>query len=162
MTECVLASGDIAVATLRKPAALASLSSQYGPERLLALAVDVTSRADIMAAFRAAQETFGRLDVVVSNAGVSVLGEVEGTPDDVSRSVFETNFWGAANVNREAVRFFREENPKGAGGRLLVVSSTSGLKPYSGAGYYSAGKSGESHAQWKWMCVLTTPQLWSP
>ena len=142
MTECVLASGDVAVATLRKPAALASLSSQYGPDRLLTLAVDVTSRADITAAFRAVQETFGRLDVVVSNAGVSVLGEVEGTLDEVARSMFEVNFWGAAHVLQEAVRFMREVNPPGVGGRVVQITSGTGFVGWPACGFYSASKHG--------------------
>ena len=92
MTRRVLANGDIAVATLRKSAALASLAAQYGPDRLLVLPVDVTVPADIVAAFKAAADAFGRIDVVVSNAGVSVLSEIEGTPDEAARAVFEVNF----------------------------------------------------------------------
>lgn len=109
---------------------------------MLVLTLDVTSAPDISVAFQEAKAAFGRVDVVFNNAAVAVFGEVEGTPDDVARRVFEVNFWGGANVAREAVRFFREENPAGVGGRLLSVSSYVGLVPFGGCGYYSAAKAG--------------------
>ena len=91
---------------------------------------------------RAAKEAFGRVDVVLNNAGVSLGAEIEGTPEELARKMFETNFWGAANVSREAVRFFRDENPKGEGGRLLTIGSYAGMAPFGGLGYYSATKAG--------------------
>ena len=144
MAELALAKGDKVVATLRKPQDLADLTAKYAASQLAVVKLDVTQPKEIIAAFAHAKEAFGRVDVVFNNAGFAVLGEVEGTPDDVARSVFETNFWGAVNVSREAVRFFREENPKGAGGRLLVVSSFTGIKPFTCSAYYSASKAGES------------------
>ncbi len=90
----VLSKGDIAVATLRKPEVLADLQAQYPADRLLVLKVDVSVHSDIIAAFEKTREVFGRLDVVVSNAGYALLGEVESTPDDVARALFEVNFWG--------------------------------------------------------------------
>lgn len=143
LTELALSNGDNVVATLRNPTTLSALSSTYPASRLLVHKLDVTAPADIPAAFAAAHAQFGRVDVVFNNAGYGLLAEVEGTPDDVARGVFETNFWGAANVSREAVRVFREVNPKGVGGRLLTVSSFVGLKPLPCAGYYSAAKFGE-------------------
>ena len=67
-------------------------------------------------------------------------------PDADARAIFETNFWGAAWVSREAVRFFREVNPAGAGGRLLQFSSVCGFQGMPGTAYYSATKFGESRA----------------
>ena len=142
-TECVLANGDIAVATLRTPAALADLSAMYGPNRLLVLPLDVTVRADIVRAFERAHEAFGRVDVVVSNAGVSVLAEVEGTADEAARAMFEVNFWGAAHVLCEAVRFMREANPPGAGGRIIQITSGTGFIGWPSCGFYSASKHGQ-------------------
>ena len=79
-----------------------------------------------------------------NNAGYSVAAVVEATPEDIARALFETNFWGSSRVSREAVRFFRDENPKGAGGRLIVNSSVVGLNAFQGVGYYSATKYGMS------------------
>ena len=142
MTRCVLASGDIVVATLSKPSTLASLASQYGPNRLVTVAVDVTVQSDIAGAFTTAAEQFGRVDVVVSNAGVSVLGEVEGTPDDPARSMFEVNFWGAAHISQEAVRFFRDENVP-CGGHLVQNSAGTGMIGFPILSFYAAAKHGE-------------------
>lgn len=138
MTQLVLARGDIAVATLRKPSALAHLSSQYPSSRLLVLPVDVTKASDIAAAFAKAKEVFGRVDVVFNNAGYVLINEVEFTEEKDAREIFDVNFFGAANVSREAVRFFRTENPKGAGGHLFQVTSVVGLEGEPAIPYYSA------------------------
>lgn len=141
ITELALQSGDIAIATLRSPAALADLASQYGPDKLLILRLDVSKPDEIREAFAKAKEAFGRIDVVFNNAGSGLMSEVEGTPDDVARAMFEVNFWGAANVSQEAVRFFREINVP-AGGRLLQVSSSGGVQGLPAIGYYCASKFG--------------------
>ncbi|KAF8555531.1 NAD(P)-binding protein [Imleria badia] len=138
ITEYALQNGDKVVATLRKPEVLSELAVKY-PDRLLVLRLDVTKPAEVTAAFAASRERFGRIDVVVNNAGFCVLAEVEGTTDDSARSVFEANFWGASYVSREAVRLFREDN-KPMGGRLLQISSTAGILSSAGIGYYSASK----------------------
>ncbi|EED79409.1 predicted protein [Postia placenta Mad-698-R] len=139
VAEHVLRKGDIAVATLRTPSALADLAARYPPSRLLVLPLDVTDAAQIQAAFARALEAFGRIDVVWNNAGYTMLGETEGTPDEVARKMFEVNFWGAANVSREAVRVFRDVNSP-RGGRLLQNSSVAGLQGYLLIAYYSATK----------------------
>lgn len=143
MTRTILQSGDIAVATLRKPEVLHDLTKQYPSSQLLVLLLDVQDREQIAAAFARVRATFGRLDIVFNNAGYGVLAEVEGTPEASARAMFETNFWGATNVSREAIRFFRDENGKGVGGKLIVNSSISGMYGFPSAGYYSASKAGE-------------------
>lgn len=76
-----------------------------------------------------------------NNAGYAVFGEIESTPDNVARSLIEANFWGAANISREAVKFFREANEP-SGGRLLQMSSVNGISVYPLLGFYNAAKSG--------------------
>ena len=125
------------MATLRKPSVLTDLSAKYPASQLLVIKLDVTSPADIKAAFAKAIETFGRVDVVYNNAGYGSLGEIEGTPDNVARGVFEVNFWGSTNVALEAIRVFRDVN-KPSGGRLLQASSMVGASGMPGIGYYSA------------------------
>ena len=144
LTELVLAKGDIAVATLRNPAVLDDLKAQYPPDKLLVLRLDVTIPQEISDAFAKAGEIFGRIDIVFNNAGYGVLAEVEATPEDAARAMFDVNFWGLSNVSREAVRFFRSANPAGAGGRLFNVSSIAAFKPGPTIAYYSASKAGES------------------
>ncbi|OBZ73024.1 hypothetical protein A0H81_07099 [Grifola frondosa] len=140
MTRLVLERGDIAVATLRKPEVLSDLVAQYPKDKLLVLKVDVSKHGDIINAFAKTREVFGRLDVVFNNAGYAVMGEVEGTPDDVARAMFEVNFWGAAHVSQEAVKFFREVNKPGVGGRLIQISSGTGVTGWPSTGFYSATK----------------------
>ncbi len=143
IVERVLENGGIAVATLRKPEVLDDLKVKYPPTQLLVLKLDVTKTEDVTNAFSRAKESFGRIDVVYNNAGYGILAEFEGTPEDVARDLFEVNFWGALKIAREAIKFFREINKAGVGGRLLNLSSTVGLNPVPGLGYYTASKFGE-------------------
>ncbi|RDX48769.1 NAD-P-binding protein [Lentinus brumalis] len=140
LAELVLQKGEKVVATARRPSVLDALVSQYPVDRLLVLKVDVNIKQEILDAFAATKDKFGRLDVVANNAAYNVLGELESVPEEVGRALFETNFWGAVTVSREAVRFFRELNPPGVGGRLLQISSISGLVGGAGLAYYSASK----------------------
>lgn len=144
--EAALRSGDSVVATLRKPSVLASLQVEYPPERLLVLPLDVSSASQISDAFKRAAETFGRIDVVVNNAGYYFISDAEGVPEDQARKMFDTVFWGAANVTREAIRVFRDVNGKeeksgrGIGGRLLQMSSRTAVSPQAGSIHYAAAK----------------------
>ena len=104
--------------------------------------MDVSKPQEVVDAFAAAKEKFGRIDVVANNAAYGTLGEVEATTDADARRLFETNFWGAVNVSREAVKFFREVNPVGVGGRLLQVSSVAGLQGLAAMAFYAASKFG--------------------
>ncbi len=143
MVEYVLRKGDIAVATLRKPEVLTDLKTKYPSTHLLVLRLDVTIPQEITDAFEKTREVFGRIDVVFNNAGYPLIGEVEGTPEDAARSLFEVTFWGADRVGREAIKLFREINKPGMGGRLLNVTSSIGFNAGPGLGYYSASKYGE-------------------
>ncbi|KAH7920261.1 NAD(P)-binding protein [Leucogyrophana mollusca] len=138
MAELVLARGDIAVATARIVESLSSLASS-ACAALLVLQLDVTKQDQVASAFAHAKQAFGRIDFVYNNAGQSIIGEVECVPDRVARDLFEVNFWGAVNVSKEAVRFFREENPR-RGGTLLQVSSQSGMEGSACEAHYSASK----------------------
>jgi NAD(P)-dependent dehydrogenase (short-subunit alcohol dehydrogenase family) len=138
MTEHTLSQGDIVVATLRKPQVLSDLAARYPADKLLVLKVDVTKQEDIDEAFARTRSAFGRLDVVFNNAGYGLVTEIEGMPADKARELFETNFWGATNVSRAAVKFFREVNEPGKGGILLQVSSSAGFHVLPGFSYYAA------------------------
>ncbi|GBE85121.1 hypothetical protein BKA93DRAFT_434937 [Sparassis latifolia] len=139
VTEYVLKSGDIAVATLRNPSALSSLSAVYPASKLLVVQLDVSNTPAIAVAFAKAIEAFGRVDVLFNNAGYGVLSEAEGAPEEVARALFDVNFWGAANVSREAVRIFREVNSP-PGGRILQNGATSVFKGIPVLSYYVATK----------------------
>ena len=142
MTEWALKQGDIVVASARKPESLNDLKTSYAADQLLTIRLDVDKATEIKQAFVQAKNAFGRVDVVFNNAGWSVVGEIEAVPEDEARKLFDTNFWGASNVSREAVRFFREEN-RPSGGFLIVTSSVVGVQATAGGGYYSASKHGK-------------------
>ncbi|RDX48781.1 NAD-P-binding protein [Lentinus brumalis] len=140
LTELVLEKGERVVATARTPSALDDLAKVYPPTRLLLLRLDVTQPEQIVEAFARAKAAFGRIDVVVNNAGWGDLGEIEAMDEERGRGLLETNFWGALHVSKEAIRFFRDENGPGVGGRLLQMSSYLGLAGFPAAGYYVASK----------------------
>ncbi|KAH9938700.1 uncharacterized protein B0H18DRAFT_968391 [Fomitopsis serialis] len=166
MTEIALKNGDSAIATLRKPEVLADLVSQHSADNLLVLKLDVTHPQQIKDAFSEAIKKFGRVDIVFNNAGYSMVGEIEGAPEDAARAVFDVNLWGAVNVSKEAVRIFRDVN-KPAGGTLLQISSIAGIEAYPAVGYYSASKyalegistalAAELDPEWNIKVVLVEP-----
>ena len=142
MAELLLSKGDIVVATARKPEVLNDLKAKYPPSQLLTLKLDVDSTQEIKDAFTQAKAAFGRIDVVFNNAGYIVAGEAEAIPDEPARDMFEVDFWGAAHVSQEAVRFFRDEN-KPQGGRLIQNSAAVGLAVSQGLAFYGAAKHGQ-------------------
>ncbi|KAJ3781976.1 hypothetical protein GGU10DRAFT_276505, partial [Lentinula aff. detonsa] len=139
LTDLLLANGERVVATCRNPAAHDDLSARY-TNQLLAYKLDVTKEDEIKAAFSAGVETFGRIDVVVNNAGIGLFGELEAVPEEDARYIMELQYWGPIHVMKEAARIFREINPQGAGGRLFNVSTVGGYRANPTLGYYSASK----------------------
>jgi NAD(P)-dependent dehydrogenase (short-subunit alcohol dehydrogenase family) len=139
-TEAALAQGDIVIATLRKPEALASLVERYPASQLHVIKVDTTQRADVEAVFAYAKTNLGRVDVVFNNAGAAFGSEFETAPEAESRGLFDVNFWGAVYVTQEAIKFFREVNAPGTGGFLLQCSSIVGIISPPGASIYNATK----------------------
>ena len=113
--------GDRVVATARHPQQLGGLAAAY-PGRLLALPLDVTDPAAAIAAVRAAVAGFGRVDVVVSNAGYADLVTVEDATLENFRTQIETNLFGVVNVTKAALPILREQG----GGHIITVSSAGG------------------------------------
>jgi NAD(P)-dependent dehydrogenase (short-subunit alcohol dehydrogenase family) len=130
-----LDNGYNVVATARNAAKLASLVEQ-APDRVLARTLDVDRPRDAEAAIAAAVERFGRIDVVINNAGYGVLGAVEETPDNELRALMETNFFGAVAVIRAALPALRAQGS----GAIVNISSLGGQLSYPGFGAYSASK----------------------
>ena len=121
LASAALAAGDQVVATARNPALVTDLVKQY-PDRAIAVAMDVTDQVAVSSAFESALERFGRLDVVVNNAGYANVAPVETGPEDDFRQQFDTNFWGVYNVSRAAVPVLR----KLGGGTVIQFSSIGG------------------------------------
>ncbi|MFJ2828301.1 SDR family oxidoreductase [Streptomyces sp. NPDC087263] len=127
--------GDSVAATARDLSTLDDLGATYG-ERLLPLQLDVTDRDAGFAAVRQAHERFGRLDVVVNNAGYGHFGLVEELTEAEARAQLETNLFGALWVTQAALPFLREQGS----GHILQVSSIGGISAFPLVGIYHASK----------------------
>ncbi|MBQ0854818.1 SDR family oxidoreductase [Streptomyces sp. NPDC057621] len=127
--------GDSVAATARDLSKLDDLVATYG-ERFLPLQLDVTDREADFAAVRQAHERFGRLDVVVNNAGYGHFGMVEEISESEARAQLETNLFGALWVTQAALPFLREQGS----GHILQVSSIGGISAFPLVGIYHASK----------------------
>ena len=136
MTPEILAKGDIAVATARKPETLSF--SNTSPKNYLPLKLDVTSNADIDAAFKKAVSTFGRIDVVVNNAGYGLTGPFEEVTEQQARTQMDVNFFGLIQVTRKAMDVMRTQKP--SGGVIQQVTSIGGQRGVPLFSIYCASK----------------------
>ena len=127
--------GDSVAATARDTATLDDLAAKYG-DALLPLRLDVTDRDAAFAAVEKAHERFGRLDVVVNNAGYGHFGMVEELSEADVRNQLETNLFGALWVTQAALPFLREQGS----GHILQVSSIGGISAFPMVGAYHASK----------------------
>ncbi|WP_064741916.1 SDR family NAD(P)-dependent oxidoreductase [Hamadaea tsunoensis] len=134
-TEAALARGDRVAATTRNPQRLTDLVSAYA-DAILPLALDVNDEDAVAAGVRGAHEHFGRLDVIVNNAGYGLFGAVEELPDELLRRQLETNLLGPLRVVRAALPYLREQG----GGRILQISSVGGVTAMPLGGGYNASK----------------------
>jgi NAD(P)-dependent dehydrogenase (short-subunit alcohol dehydrogenase family) len=123
------------VVTARNPADVEDLAAG-NPERALVLALDVTKPAQIAASVEAVEAKFGRIDVLVNNAGVGYFGAVEESDDTEVRRMFEINFWGLANMTRAVLPGMRARRA----GHIVNISSMGGVRGAPAVGYYNATK----------------------
>jgi NAD(P)-dependent dehydrogenase (short-subunit alcohol dehydrogenase family) len=133
-----LQAGDSVAATARTPEQVSDLTDRFG-ERVLPLALDVTDPAAALKALQQTEDTFGRIDVVVNNAGYANIAPVEVASDEDFRRQFETNFWGVYNISKAALPFLRKQG----GGIVIQFSSVGGrVGGTPGLGSYQAAKFG--------------------
>lgn len=127
--------GDRVVATARSTAALDDLVVAHG-DAVLPMALDVTDRAAVERAVARAAEHFGRLDIVVNNAGYGLFGMIEEVTEQQARAQMETNVFGALWVTRAALPHLRAAGS----GHIIQVSSIGGITAFPGLGLYHASK----------------------
>jgi NAD(P)-dependent dehydrogenase (short-subunit alcohol dehydrogenase family) len=137
LAEAVLATGDQLAATARDPRTLADLMA-VGGDRVIALPLDVADQAAAKRAVSATLDRFGRLDIVVNNAGYGNVAPIEDTSLDDFRAQIETNLFGTIIVTKAAIPVFREQR----GGHFFQVSSIGGRAGATGRAPYSAAKFG--------------------
>src|ERR1700727_1162326 len=136
LVRAALDAGDLVVATARRPEQLADFAERYG-DRVLPLALDVTDAGAVQAAVDAGIKRFGRLDVVVNNAGYANVAPIETGDEDDFRAQFETNFWGVYHVSKAVIPQLRAQG----GGTVVQFSSIGGRVGGSpGIASYQAAK----------------------
>lgn len=133
--EAALERGDVVVATGRSVEPFQPLVAKHG-EAILPLLLDVTDRDAVFKAIDAAVARFGRLDVVVSNAGYALFGTIEESSESQARAQVETNLLGTLWVIQAALPRLRAQG----GGHILVTSSVAGVITFPTAGVYNATK----------------------
>ena len=135
LAQEVLQRGGRAIATARDPSSLAALAAA-GSERLLALALDVTQPRQIDRAVVSGAAHFGRIDVLVNNAGYGFLSGLEEGTDEEARAQFDVNFFGTVSMTRAVLPLMRRERS----GHIVNFSSSAGVFGVAGSAYYCATK----------------------
>ena len=135
LAEQLLRRGDKVVATARKPEQIADFVVNH-PETALVLALDVTDQASIDAAVASAINTFGRIDVLVNNAGYGLTGAIEEASEAEFMPVMDTNIFGLLRVTRAVLPQLRRQRS----GHIINLSSIGGLIGTPGLGYYNLSK----------------------
>jgi NAD(P)-dependent dehydrogenase (short-subunit alcohol dehydrogenase family) len=133
--QSALAAGDRVGATARDTSSLEDLVAEHG-DAVLPIELDVTDRGAVFAAVRNVHEHFGRLDVVVNNAGYGVSGAIEELSEEQARRQLEVNLFGALWVTQAALPILREQRS----GWIVQVSSIGGLAAFPLTGIYHASK----------------------
>lgn len=133
--EAFLKRGDKVVATVRDLSSLDGLVKEYG-NAILALQLDVNDRAADFAAIKQAKDHFGRIDVLINNAGFGLFGAVEETTEKQAREQMETNFFGLLWLSQAVLPVMREQGS----GHIIQLSSVLGLVTLPVLGLYNASK----------------------
>ncbi|WP_201797002.1 SDR family NAD(P)-dependent oxidoreductase [Vibrio sp. vnigr-6D03] len=132
--KAALERGDNVIATARNINDLIDLKSQF--DNILVVRVDVTNRAEVKSAIEKGISHFGKIDIVINNAGYGLFCPIETATEQDSKSIFDTNFFGSLNVIQEVLPHLREQKS----GHIVQISSIAGLLALPGMGLYNATK----------------------
>ncbi|MBV4303419.1 SDR family NAD(P)-dependent oxidoreductase, partial [Alistipes onderdonkii] len=135
LAEAVMQSGGWVIGTFRQAEQVEAFNQTYAGQGF-ACQLDVTDSGQITAMARTVTERFGRVDVLVNNAGYGFAGSIEEASLAEIREVFEANFFGAIAVTQAFLPLFRRQQS----GHIVQISSHSGFKGFAGFGVYGASK----------------------
>jgi NAD(P)-dependent dehydrogenase (short-subunit alcohol dehydrogenase family) len=135
LTEVIMAKGDFLIGSFRNPAQTNEFNSLHG-NKAFAVTMDIAQPAQVQAAVDTILQKFGKMDVLVNNAGYGFAGAVEETVDAEVRSVFNTNFFGTLQLTQALLPTFRKQGS----GHIIQKSSHGGFKAFAGFGIYNASK----------------------
>ncbi len=136
LVKALLERGERVIATARNPKSLDGLGGQQHQDDLLKLQLDVTTQVDIDAVVQASEARFGRIDVLVNNAGYGYLAAIEEGEDEAVRAMFETNLFGLVAMTKAVLPGMRKQKS----GHIVNISSIGGLVSFGATGYYHATK----------------------
>jgi NAD(P)-dependent dehydrogenase (short-subunit alcohol dehydrogenase family) len=131
----VLAQGYSATIAARNTYDIADIVTSYD-ETALAVKLDVTKPEQIEDAVKKTIEKFGRIDVLVNNAGIGYFGAIEESEEAAVRNMFEINFWGLAKMTQEVLPIMRKQKS----GHIINIASIGGLVGFPAVGFYNATK----------------------
>ncbi len=131
----VLQNGDKVAVTARNPADVKDIVANGG-ENAIALKLDVTKPEEIEAAVQKTIAAFGRIDVLVNNAGIGYFGAIEESEDAAVRKMFEINVFGLAKMTQAVLPFMRKQRA----GHIVNIASIGGLRSFPAVGFYNATK----------------------
>ena len=135
LAKQVLSLGYNVAVAARNPDDIKNIVADY-PETALAVKLDVTVEAEIVAAVNSTIQKFGQLDVLVNNAGIGYFGAVEESEEEEVRRMFEINFFGLAKMIQNVLPFMRKQRS----GHIVNISSIGGLRSFPAVGFYNATK----------------------
>ncbi len=135
LAKYLLENGYRVVVTARNAEKVRDLV-EINPPNAVSFNLDVTDKAQVQRVVSKAEEHFGGIDVLVNNAGFGYFGAIEESEEQEVRSMFETNFWGLAEMTRAALPKMRERRS----GTIVNISSIGGFVGFPGVGYYNATK----------------------
>ena len=135
LAKIVVNHGDVAVATFRKAEQVDEFNAA-GEANQLGVLLDVTQQAQIDAGVEAAVARYGRIDVLVNNAGYGSMGAMEEVPDQEMRYQFEVNVFGVVNMTRAVLPVMRKQRS----GNILNITSIAGIQGYPGVSIYNGSK----------------------
>ena len=135
LAKTVIENGDFVIGTFRNPSQTDAFNAEY-KNKAFALALDITKPDEIEKAVQNVAERYGKIDVLVNNAGYGLAGAVEETGMEETRKIFEANFFGTLKLTQLFLPIFRNQKS----GHIIQVSSHGGFKAFAGFGIYNASK----------------------
>lgn len=135
LAQSVIEKGDFVIGTFRNQSQVEEFNKQY-KDKAFAVLLDVTNEEHIETCISKVISEFGRIDVLVNNAGIGFVGAIEETSVQEVKEVFDANFFGTLKVTQAVLPFMRKEK----NGNIIQISSHGGIKAFAGFGIYNASK----------------------
>jgi NADP-dependent 3-hydroxy acid dehydrogenase YdfG len=135
LADAIIENGDFVIGTFRKQNQVDEFNAQY-TEKAFAYELDVTDSQAIKAVIENISATYGKIDVLVNNAGYGFAGAIEEASEAEVRAVFEANFYGSLHVTQAVLPIMRKQKS----GHIIQISSHGGIKAFAGLGIYNASK----------------------